>query len=148
MLFACTEGEERDAPLWGIDYSDASTSGFAIGSVDKQNAGTKTTYIAKAANLQLVKDDIYQLTYAFDSGDQLQITVTKKTADYNYHFPGTASENQIIVALFNGETLDLSESAIAIQPRTEENKFYTVANLHTNNAGDFNGTVGRVPLLK
>lgn len=134
--------------MWGIDFSDEATSGFAIGSVDKQNDGAKITYIAKAANVQHVKDDVYLLTYAFQSGDQLQLTITKKTEDYNYHFPGTTTENQIIVALFNGETLDLTTSNISIQPRTEENKLYTVTNLHTTSFGDFNGTIGRVPLLE
>ncbi|SHG84632.1 hypothetical protein SAMN04488109_2111 [Chryseolinea serpens] len=148
LLFACTEGEDRESPMWGIDFSDEAASGFAIGSVDKQNDGAKITYIAKAANLQHVKDDVYLLTYAFQSGDQLQLTITKKTADYNYHFPGTTTENQIIVAMFNGETLDLTDSDVSIQPRTEENKLYTVTNLHTTSTGDFNGTIGRVPLLK
>jgi len=134
--------------MWGIDFSEVASSGFAIGSVDKQNDGSKITYIAKAANVQHVKDDVYLLTYAFQSGDQLQLTITKKTADYNYHFPGTATENQIIVAMFNGETLDLKDSDLSIQPRTEENKLYTVTNLHTTTAGDFNGTIGRVPLLE
>lgn len=134
--------------MWGIDFSEESASGFAIGSVDKQNDGTKITYIAKAANLQHVKDDVYLLTYAFQSGDQLQLTITKKTADYNFHFPGTTTENQIIVAMFNGETLDLIDSDVSIQPRTEENKLYTVTNLHTTSTGDFNGSIGRIPLLK
>jgi len=134
--------------MWGIDFSEEGSSVFAIGSVDKQNDGAKISYIAKAANVQHVKDDIYLVTYAFQSGDQLQLTITKKTVDYNYHFPGTTTENQIIVAIFNGETLDLIASDISIQPRAEENKLYTVTNLHTTSAGDFNGTIGRVPLLK
>ncbi|WP_160143701.1 hypothetical protein [Chryseolinea soli] len=148
LLFACTEGEDRESPMWGIDFSDEASSGFAIGSVDKQNDGAKITYIAKAANVQHVKDDVYLLTYAFQSGDQLQLTITKKTTDYNYHFPGTTTENQIIVAMFNGETLDLIASDVSIQPRSEENKLYTVTNLHTTSSGDFNGTIGRVPLLE
>lgn len=148
MLFACSTEADRDSPMWGIDFSDASTAEFAMGSVDKQVANTKVTYIAKSGTLTPVGENLYKLAFAFESGDKLEITITKKVQSYNYTFPGVESENQIVSALLNGEVLSLKESTLSIQPRSEENKLLTITTLHTLNAGDLNGTVGRVPLVK
>jgi hypothetical protein len=147
ILFAC-EVKDDTSPLWGVDFSDENSAGFAIGSVDLFNADTKTVYIVKTANLRCAEDNVYKLSYTFESGDEMEIKIVKKTVDYNYSFPGIEGENQLLSASFNGELLNLGESKVAIQPRADENKVATLTRLQTLDRGVFNGTIGRVPLLK
>ena len=91
--------------------------------------------------------DLYTMSFSFENGETLQLSVTKKTSDYNYHFPGDESGNQLVSATFNGNELSLKESSISIQPRQDDNKLNVVTNMHTLNAGDFNGTLTRIPLV-
>ena len=146
-LFQCTEENVATSPLWGVDFSDAATCTFAQGSLEQQNAGPKVTHIVNNGALRQAEENLYTISFAFENGESMELTVTKKTADYNYHFPGQDLENQLISAIFNGAELDLKESAISIQPQKEENKLHVITNLHTLNAGDFNGTLTRVPLV-
>lgn len=147
ILGACG-AEDETSPLWGIDFSNENSSGFAMGSVDQFNAETKTTYIVKTANLRCAGGDVYTLFYTFESGDEMEIKIAKKTIDYNYPFPGNEGENQLLSVTFNAETLSLAEGKVTIQPRTEENKLSTITKLLTVNNAVFNGAIGRVPLLK
>jgi hypothetical protein len=55
----------------------------------------------------------------------------------------------LLSATLNGEILSLTEeSKVSVQPRTDENKLATLAKLQTSNMGLFDGSIGRVPLLK
>jgi hypothetical protein len=132
----------------GIDFSSESTSGFAMGSVDQYSAETKTSYIVKMANLRSAGDDTYALTYTFESGDALELRIVKKEPGMDYPFPGEAGGNQLLSATFNGQTLPLVDSKVSIQPRTEENKLATATKLQTSEEVVFDGTIGRVPLVK
>lgn len=147
VLFQCTEENVAKSLLWGIDFSDEATTSFAQGALEQQNAGPKVIYIVNNGSLRQTEGEVYTLSFLFENGESLQLTVTKKTADYNYHFPGIDSENQLVSAVFNGNTLDLKESSISIQPKQGDNKLDVVTNMHTLNAGDFNGTLTRVPLV-
>jgi len=150
LIFQCTEEDvTKKSPLWGVEFSEESTSTFVQGSLEQQNAGPKVVHIVNDGALRETEvEGVYTISFAFENGESLEIAVTKKTADYNYHFPGTESENQLISAVFNGNALDLEESAVAIEPHKEENKLHIITNMHTINAGDFNGTLTRIPLLK
>ena len=149
ILFQCsTEEKIAKSPLWGVDYSDESTTTFVQGAIEQQNAGPKTVYIVNEGALRPDQDDRHTISLKFENGESLQLLVTKKTVNSNYHYPGQESENQLLSAIFNGEPLELKESAISIQPRLEENKLHVITNVHTLNAGDFNGTLSRIPLLK
>lgn len=148
LLFQCTEEKDLKSPLWGVDFSTESTVTLAQGSLDQQNGGPTVTYVVSSALLKQSEDKVYNIYFTFENGETLQLAITKKTADYNYHFPGNESENQLISAVFNGSILDLKESLIAIQPDQGENKLHVIADMHTLNAGDFNGTLSRVPLIK
>jgi hypothetical protein len=148
LLFQCTEEKNMKSPLWGVDFSTESTISLAQGSLDQQNAESKVTYVVSAASLRQSKDHFYNIDFTFENGETLKLSITKKTADFNYHFPGTETENQLISAVFNGNALDLKASSIAIQPDQGENKLHIIADMHTMNAGDFNGTLSRVPLIK
>ena len=149
ILFQCsTEEKIAKSPLWGVDYSEESTTAFVQGAIEQQNAGPKIIYIVNEGSLRPDQDDRHTIYLKFENGESLQLLVTKKTVDNNYHFPGQESENQLLAAVFNGVPLDLMESAISIQPRLEENKLHVITNVHTLNAGDFNGTLSRIPLLK
>jgi len=148
ILGACGAEDEMISPLWGIDYSSENTSGFAMGAVNQFNAETKITYVVKSANLRCAGGDVYALLYTFESGDAMELKVAKKTVDYNYLFPGKEGENQLLSVTFNGEKLNLAESKVSIQPRTEENKLSTITKLLTVNQAVFDGAIGRVPLLK
>lgn len=148
IFFQCTEEKIAKSPLWGVDYSEEGTTAFVQGAIEQQNAGPKTIYIVTEGSLRPAPEEQHTIYLKFENGESLQLLVTKKTADNNYHHPGNAGENQLLSAIFNGVPLDLKESAISIQPRLEDNKLNVVTNVHTIDAGDFNGTLSRVPLLK
>lgn len=148
LLFQCSSEEETKSPLWGVDFSTEAMVNYAQGALEQQNSGPKITYVVNAASLRQSEEDIYSVSFTFENGETLLLSITKKTVDYNYHFPGTGLENQLISAEFNGIPLDLKESSISIQPDEGENKLHVITNMHTLNAGDFNGTLSRVPLLK
>ncbi len=149
ILFQCsTEEKIAKSPLWGVDYSEESTTAFVQGTIEQQNDGPKTIYIVNEGSLRPDQNDRHTIYLRFENGESLQLLVTKKTMDNNYHFPGQESDNQLLSAVFNGDLLELKESSISIQPRLEENKLHVITNVHTLNAGDFNGTLSRIPLLK
>jgi hypothetical protein len=151
LLFQCSTEEDltKKSPLWGVEFSEESTVTYVQGALDQQNAGPKVTYFANGGAVrQTDLEDVYTISFTFENGESLELTITKKTSNCNYHFPGVESENQLISAVFNGEPLNLKESSIAIQPHQEDNKFHVITNMHTINAGDFNGTLTRIPLLK
>ena len=148
MLGACGTEEETTSPLWGIDFSSENAASFAMGTVDQYKSDTKTIYIVKTANMRLASEDTFVLSYTFESGDALVLTITKKTPDVVYEFPGVSGENQLLSARFNGSNLDLVDSKLVIQPRTEENKFATTTKLQTMDEVVFDGSIGRIPLLK
>jgi hypothetical protein len=148
VLSACSTEDEVISPLWGIDFSAENSSGFAIGSLEQYIDQTKTTYIVKTANLRCSGGDVYSLLYTFEAGETMELKISKKTIDYSYYYPGTAGSNQLLGAKFNGVVLNLAESKVTVQPRTEENKLATSTKLLTTDKGLFDGTVGRVPLLK
>lgn len=146
-LLAC-DAEDEISPLWGIDYSSENTSSFAMGSVEQFVSTTKTVYITKTAAVRCSGSNIFQLSYAFESGDVLELKILKATVDFNYNFPGNDGENQLLSATFNGVAMNLAESKVTVQPRTEENKFATITKLQTVDNGIFDGAITRVPLLK
>ncbi|MBT1705844.1 hypothetical protein [Chryseosolibacter indicus] len=149
LFTACNDDDDK-SPSWGIDYSSPETTLSAQGSIDQQNAGPKVTFVVDEAYVVLSEDDknLHVVRYQFSSNDYLDLIIAKRTSDYNYHFPGSKNENTLVSAIYNGKALSLKESAVSIQPRPEEDSFHTVVNVHTNDAGDFNGTVNGVPLLK
>lgn len=147
ILGACGT-EESGSPQWGIDFSSESTSGFAMGSVDQYRAETKTSYVVKMANLRSAGEDTYALSYSFESGDVLELRIVKRTPGNEFLFPGNAGENQLLSAVFNGNPLSLVDSKVSVQPRTEENKLATATKLQTSEEVVFDGTIGRVPLVK
>jgi hypothetical protein len=148
FLQCSTEGEMTKSPLWGVDFSEESTTAFAEGSIEQQNAGPETVYIVESGALREAEESHYTISFTFENGETLLLGIEKKTMDYNYHYPGTESENRLVSATFNGTPLDLTESSISIQPDTGDNKLHIITNMHTINAGDFNGTLSRIPLLK
>lgn len=149
ILGACGAEDEVLSPIWGIDFSTENAAGFAVGSVEQFKGETKTTYIIKSAELRGVGGDVYTIYYAFESGDAMEIRIAKRAFDDNYFFPGRSGENQLLSATLNGEILSLTEeSKVSVQPRTDENKLATLAKLQTSNMGLFDGSIGRVPLLK
>lgn len=148
FLFSCATNDEVISPLWGVDFSTENASGFATGTLEQYIGQTKTTYVIKAASLRCAGGDVFALTYTFESGDAMELKLAKRTVDYNYSFPGNAEANQLLTASFNGVALNLGESKVSVQPRTEENKLATVTKLQTTDKGYFDGAIGRVPLLK
>lgn len=148
-IVACSPEEEPESPLWGIEYSDPNSTGFASGSVNQFIDQTKSTYIAKTASLREVGSGVFMLSYTFESGESMDIKVIKRTIDQNFYYPGNDGGNQLVTAIFNGELLSLADNTkLSIQPRTEENKLATLAKIYTVDKGLFDGAIGRVPLLK
>ena len=148
-IVACTPEDEPESPLWGIEYSDQNSTGFASGSVNQFIDQTKSTYIAKTASLREVNTGVFMLTCTFESGESMDIKVIKRTIDQNFYYPGNDGGNQLVSAIFNGELLSLTgDTKLSIQPRTEENKLATIAKIYTVDKGLFDGAIGRVPLIK
>jgi hypothetical protein len=146
---ACTTEEELLSPIWGIEYSDENSMGFASGSVYQFIDQTKSTYIAKTASMREVNTNVYMLSFSFETGETMELKVIKRTIDQNFYYPGNEGGNQLLSAIFQGELLSLdTDSKVTIQPRTEENKLATLAKINTANKGLFDGAIGRVPLLK
>ncbi len=146
---ACTTEEETLSPLWGIEYSDENSTGFASGSVNQFIDQTKATYIAKTGAMREVSNGVFTLSFTFESGESMDIKVIKRTIDQNFYYPGNDGGNQLLSAIFRGELLSLdANTKLTIMPRTEENKLATLAKIYTVDKGLFEGAVGRVPLLK
>jgi hypothetical protein len=146
---ACTTEEELLSPIWGIEYSDQNSTGFASGSVNQFLDQTKSTFIAKTAEMREVNANVFMLTYTFESGESMELKIIKRTIDQNFYYPGNDGGNQLLSAIFHGELLSLdTDSKVSIQPRTEENKLATIAKIYTVDKGLFDGAIGRVPLLK
>lgn len=145
---ACTT-EEDLSPLWGIEYSDENSTGFASGTVNQFIDQTKSTYVAKTASMREVNSGVFMLSFTFESGETMDIKVIKRTIDTNFYYPGNDGGNQIITAIFQGDLLSLdANTKVSIQPRTEENKLAVIGKLYTTDKGLFDGAIGRVPLLK
>ena len=152
LLTACSDDDNAATTPWEIGHSDPATSLTATGTIDQQNARNssgKKTYTVKEAYLADNDANTNLLRYIFTSNDTLNLIVTKRTQDYNYHFKGlvTTEQNEINYVIFNADTLELKESAVSVQPRADENRFHTVVNVHTLTFGDFNGTVNQVPYI-
>ena len=150
IISGCNDHANKNVSSdWGVHYSTKDNAAHALGSLDKQNSGPKVTYIVDTAYLRHLKQAYtYQVMYKFTTPDSLQLVLVKVTSDYNYHYPKPGTENQLLYAIFNRDTLDLKESALSVQPRSDGGSFTTVINLHTNNAGDFNGTIDKVVLIQ
>ncbi len=147
VLFQCATDVETKSPIWGVDFSTESATIYAEGAIEQQHGESKVMYIINSAYLREAQG-LYNISFTFENGETIQLVVTKKTADCNYHYPGTDSENQLVSAIFNGTALDLTESSIAVQPHLEENKLHIITDMHSRNAGHFNGILSRVPLVK
>jgi hypothetical protein len=148
-LGACTTEDELASSIWGIEYSDENSAGFASGSVYQFIDQTKSTYVAKTASMREVNNNVFTLSYTFDGGETMDIKIIKRSIDTNFYYPGNEGGNQLLSVIFNGELLSLdTDSKITIQPRTEENKLATIAKINTVDKGVYDGAIGRVPLLK
>ena len=147
LFFAACDNVDNLADPLGIGYSDPATALTASGSIDQQNAGPLVTYTVDEAAVLPLGSGEYVVRYKFTSGDSLRLVVVSRTKDYNYHSDITAAQNELSYAIFNRDTLELKSSAVAIQPKPDQNRFSTVVNVHTVAHGDFNGTVNSVPMV-
>lgn len=143
---ACKD-DDHEGSYWGIDHVGADAMVGAKGTIDQQNAGPKVTYTVESAYLTTLENGSHLLHYRFTSHDSLELVIGKRSADYNYHSVATSDENILLSVSFNNTPMPLKESDVSIQPRSDENRFHTVVNVHTQDKGDFNGTVNSVPLI-
>jgi len=146
QLTACDNVDNNADPL-GIGFSEPGTALTAGGTIDRQNAGPKVTYTVSKASVFPTANGIYVLRYNFTSNDSLDLVVIRRTTDYNYNSDNGVAKNELAHVIFNRDTLELNASAVAIQPKQDQNRFSTVVNVHTVAHGDFNGTVNGVPLI-
>lgn len=148
-FFACDpEGDPLDDCFLCEEFPFNPSVDLAEGEISVQNAGPKEVFQVDSASLQWLEENRYVLSYYFTSGDYLDIYIAEVTHDFNYHFPKPIEENQILEVYFDDELLDLDNAALSLQPRPSEGSFHTVVNIHTLNAGDWNGTVNKVPLVE
>jgi hypothetical protein len=144
---ACTDEVEKPS-IWGVYYSRPEAAAVAAGIVEKKNGGTRLTLSVQRASVRHIIGEEYLLSYYFSSSDSLTLGIIKRTTDFNFNYALNDNGNEIKYAKFNSSVLALSSTQVLIQPKTAENKFETVLNIHTIESGDFLGTVSGVPLLK
>lgn len=151
VLLSCTEepiAERDSSTAWGIDFSPEDEAYNAFGYMSRQNTDSNEALLIEAAHVRAVKNDRYKITYKFTSADSLRIIIAKRTEDFNFGYPQADTLNQLLLVIFNTDTLPLSRSSISVQPLTENDKFHTVTNVYTRGEGKFNGTIDGVPLLE
>jgi hypothetical protein len=151
VVSACKKKDDpapvtNQALPFNISYSDKAKADSAEGSIDHQNSGPKVTYVVDWAYVKPLGNDRYRVMFNFFSTDSLQMIIAKKTSDYNYNIPADTTQNRILLAIFNKDTMSLNGSGLSLQPRDGHN-FNTVTNLNTVNNGNFNGTITKVPLI-
>lgn len=148
LFSSCRHESVKPTTDWGVSSVGMDKATLATGSIDMQNNGPKVTYDAVAGYVSRVSGtNLFKVTFKFTSTDSLMVIVAKKTSDYNYHFHAADTENQLLYVIFDRDTLELTESAIAIQPQPDSNSLSTVTNIHTTDHGDFNGTIDQVVLI-
>lgn len=144
---ACND-DDQEGSYWGVGHAGADAIVHAEGTIDQQNAGPKATYTVESAYLTTLENGTHLLHYRFTSQDSLELFIGKRSEDYNYHSDATSDQNVLLRVTFNNSALVLKDgTAVSIQPRSDENRFHTVVNVHTVDKGDFNGTVNSVPLV-
>lgn len=151
VLFQCKKSESADPTSnadWQINTSDIAEATNATGEIVNQNNGPLVRYQVASSLIYKGDGNLYIFKMRFTSQDSLTCYIEKKTQDFNYHSDAAADQNKLHMVVFNKDTVQLKPSAISIQPRQDENKFITVSNIHTQNKGDFNGTVNGVPLVQ
>jgi hypothetical protein len=157
VAFYSCESEQATVEVpFGIEYSDYSTSDKAGGFIMYQNyGGPRIDLVVDSAYIKdLDTASAYQLKYLFSNvdgeiSDSLQVFIRKLTSDQNFHSETDSSQNKILFAVFNADTLELDTSALQVAPVYSTQTFHTVLNLYTsNNKGTFNGTVDSIPLIK
>ena len=150
IFVSCTEEpEERiSSPGWGIEFSPVEETDNAFGYISLQNSESNEAFLVDAAYVHQVKGNTYKLTFNFTSSDSLRIIVAKRENDYNFHYPKPDTVNQLLLVIFNTDTLPLKQSSVFIQPESSSNKFRTVTNIHVPVVGSYNGTIDGVPLIE
>ena len=91
LLLQCSTEEDvtKKSPLWGVEFSEENTVTFVQGALEQENGGPKVVYIvSEGAVRQTEVDGVYTISLAFENGESLELSITKKTPDYNYHYPG------------------------------------------------------------
>jgi hypothetical protein len=146
-LFACND-EVRTLTVWGIEYSNLSAISAAAGTIDQQIAGPQITHVVSEAYVTSVGSNDYEVMFGFTSENSLRLIIARHTNDDAFAFPGEVGENHLLYAIFNEDTLTLDASSVIIQPSPGENKLTATIDLHTQEAGNFNGTVSSIPLVK
>src|ERR1044072_815358 len=90
-LIRCND-EEQHTSVWGIEYSSKNTVGSAAGTIDQQKSGdqqtggSKTTYAVESAYMIQTEKNEYRIKYLFTSSDSLEILISKRTNDLDFHF--------------------------------------------------------------
>jgi hypothetical protein len=155
-FYACdSETLEIDIPF-DIQYSNYSVSTEADGYLMYQNyGGPRIDLVVDSAYMKdLDSASVYVLKYWFANvdnviSDSLEVYIQTFTSDQNYHSDADSSQNCILGAIFNVDTLLLDASALQVAPVDSNQTLYTVLNLQTSDEkGDFNGTVDCIPLVK
>lgn len=156
-FIACSKTDDQtniELPF-GIQYDDYSLSNNASGFIMFQNYGGPRLDLTvdTAYMMDLDSASIYLLNYQFINkngviSDSLRLFLKQKTTDQNYHSHTDDSQNKIMLAIFNLDTLMLDSSALQVAPIDSNQTLHTVLNLHTaDSSGTFNGTVDFVPLV-
>ncbi len=147
-LIACSDDDGGlGTDFWGIPISGQDQIKNSEGQIVNQNNGPLKAYQVDSAFVQGYQDNQHIFKLYFNTSDSLFLVITKSDQDFNYHSDAEPSQNRILHAVFNRDTLEMLPSAVSIQPRPEYNGFHTVTNLHTVSTGTFNGTVNEVPLI-
>ncbi|MHA7057312.1 hypothetical protein ACWGOQ_0008850 [Aquimarina sp. M1] len=119
-------------------------NGSVFGEIQNQNGPYgRQIYNVVQARLSGYQNGLEKVIYRLNSGDILELIIaTANENDYNYHNYSNcecSQNNRIIEVLLNGQYIPLRDGSLSLQPRN--GGFHSVINLHSQNEGDFNGTV-------
>lgn len=154
-LYACDSSDENPAREgdWGVDSSDTTAMHKVTGTMGYQREGPAVGYAVKEAYLRQMpfydtSVERYELVFHFEGQDSLRIILLRRTLQYEFHYPARKVENEVVMGVFNTDTLDVEESLISLKPQEDKKKFQVAASLHTYQSGDFSGMVSGVPYMK
>ena len=131
-----------------IPLSQAQTVEQVSGSIIQQNIEPRQIFKVEEGSIVWVDDQIYSLLFVLDNRDRLELMIARTTQDFNYHFPVSSGENQILEVYLNDEKLRLKGAVLSLQPKMDTKSFTAVINIHTQQLGDWNGTVRYIPIVE
>lgn len=151
VLSTCADEPQKKPSSFRIEFSNYESTGWAEGELTHQNYFNlpltyqiDTSYVIPGS----VNIKTYKLHVRFSNEESMNIHFKKHDEDLNYHYPPQELSNSIFKFTLNGNTIELIDATLSLQPVEEDNTFTAVLNIHTLENGTINGTIYSLPFIK